>query len=249
MPTFHREQQRLFYREQGTGSPLLILPGNTASSACHDGELAHFGQRYHTAAMDFRGTGRSDRAAVWPSDWFEVAAHDSSALVAHLGGGPAILVGCSGGAIVALLAAILHPERVRAVIVDSTVERFQADAMEQVLAERSRRTADQVAFWSHAHGPDWEEVVDADTDMLRRYARDHPDHFGGRLPQIACPVLLTASLADPLLPDAGAQMVAMASRIRDCRVFLSRQGGHPLMWSRAEQFRGIADLFLHTIDG
>ena len=42
MPNFIHNSQRLFYREQGEGPLLLILPGNTASSACHPEEVAYF---------------------------------------------------------------------------------------------------------------------------------------------------------------------------------------------------------------
>ena len=47
MPYFTHAQQQLFYREAGQGDLLSILHGNTASSAAHARELAHFGQDYH----------------------------------------------------------------------------------------------------------------------------------------------------------------------------------------------------------
>ena len=70
MPYFEHNGHRLFYRASGDGPLLLLLPGNTASSVCHEGELAHFGQRYHAVALDFWGTGQSDRLAQWPVDWW-----------------------------------------------------------------------------------------------------------------------------------------------------------------------------------
>ena len=223
MPHFTHDGHQLFYREQGSGPLLLILPGNTASSASHAGELAYFGQRYRTVSLDFRGTGQSDRLAEWPDDWWEI----------------------SGGAIVALLMAILHPERVRGVIADSTVQRFRKSGLKEAVAERAERTSDQVTFWLQAHGEDWEEVVDADSAMLLRFARKQKgDAFQGRLSEIECPVLLTASLEDPRLPKVGKQIMAMSQQIRNSRAFLTSQGGHPLMWSRPEDFRHVADYFL-----
>lgn len=56
MPFFKNDNLSLFYNETGSGSLLLILPGKTASSACHNGELDHFGKRYHAVSLDFRGT-------------------------------------------------------------------------------------------------------------------------------------------------------------------------------------------------
>jgi pimeloyl-ACP methyl ester carboxylesterase len=68
MPYFVQPDHRLHYRERGSGLVLLLFPGNTASSACHDGELAFFGQFCHTVALDIWGTGRSDRWAPWPDE-------------------------------------------------------------------------------------------------------------------------------------------------------------------------------------
>jgi pimeloyl-ACP methyl ester carboxylesterase len=120
MPYFLHNRQRIFYREQGNGPLMLLLPGNTASSAHHQGDLDYFAGRYHVVAPDFPGTGRSDRMARWPTSWWEDNAHAMAALVDHLGYEGCVAVGASGGAMVALLMAIAHPDVVRAVIADST---------------------------------------------------------------------------------------------------------------------------------
>jgi pimeloyl-ACP methyl ester carboxylesterase len=247
MPFFTHQQRQLFYREQGSGAPLLILPGNTASSACHLGELEHFGRHYHAVALDFPGTGRSDRLAVWPRDWWAEGAAAAVALLEQLGAERCIAVGTSGGAAVALLLAIHYPGRVRAVIADSVVARIPAPALRALLAERAQRTPGQVAFWGQAHGDDWRQVVDADTLMLAGYGLTGLDYFQARLAQIACPVLLTASLTDALLPAVAPQLCAMAQQIRHSQLFLINGGDHPLMWSRAGEFRAVADAFLGLV--
>ena len=146
MPFFHSHQHRLFYREQGSGELLLILPGNTASSALHMGELEYFGRRFHAAALDFLGTGQSERLATWPQDWWQQGARDALALVEHLGAREAIFMGTSGGAVAALWAAILAPQRVRAVIADSTAAGIPAQQLRALLADRAQRTTGQVRF-------------------------------------------------------------------------------------------------------
>jgi len=244
MPFFQHQEYRLYYRSEGRGPLLLILPGNTASSACHEGELAHFGQRYHAVAMDFLGTGQSDRLAHWPTDWFQQGAHAAARLIEHLGQERAIAVGTSGGAIVAHWLAILYPERIGALIADSAVATYPPGFWEAAVAERAQRTPGQASFWASAHGADWEQVVDADSAMLS-HIPSGVDLYGGRLAGTACPVLLTGSLADDMLPhDAGEQLCAMARQIPDCQVFLTNRGGHPMMWSRPEDFRSACELFL-----
>jgi pimeloyl-ACP methyl ester carboxylesterase len=247
MPYFTHYERQLFYREHGSGPLLLILPGNTASSACHLGELAHFGQRYRAVALDFLGAGRSDRVAVWPHDWWDEGAAAAVALLDQLDAQQCIAVGTSGGAAIALLLAIHHPERVRAVVADSVVAHIPAEALRPLLAERAQRTPGQVAFWRQAHGDDWPQVVDADTAMLTGHAATGIDYFQDRLAQIACPALLTASLTDALLPAVASQLCAMARQIPRCCLFMVNGGDHPLMWSRASEFCAVADAFLALV--
>lgn len=247
MPFFKSHDRQLFYREEGTGSLLLVLPGNTAASAHHQGELNYFGQRFHAVSIDFWGTGQSDRIdGPWPLDWWEQGAHDAAALIAHLGQEQAIVMGTSGGAIVGLLMAILHPACVRAVVADSCVEYHTPERLyQEVQIERKRGTPEQAAFWQYAHGDDWQRVIDGDSGLLATFAEHGADWFEGRLRAIRCPVLLTVSPDDSLLPDAVHQQIAMSAQIPDCRLFLNNGGDHPLMWSRPGDFRRICDYFLN----
>lgn len=245
MPHFVHNSRRLFYREQGSGPLLIILPGNTASSACHEEEMAYFSHHYHAVALDFWGTGQSDRVEVWPDNWWETDAYDVSALIKHLGEEHAALMGTSGGGIVALLTAILFPDRVRAVITDSCIEKYPAQMLRDVVTRRQDRTKRQIAFWLFAHGNDWQQVVDADSDRLLRAAEQGGmDWSQGRLKDISCPTLLTGSLRDNMLPDIGQQMCSMAAQIPNSRLFLVNSGDHPMMWSRREDFFHISEYFL-----
>jgi valacyclovir hydrolase len=245
MSCFTWRSHRLHYREAGAGAPLLILPGNTASSACHAGELAHFGQDWHALSLDFLGTGRSDRLASWPGSWWRDGARQAEALLEHVGGEDGVVLGTSGGGIAALWLAILFPERVRAVIADSCVARLPPDTLAAIAHDRARRTPEQVAFWQFAHGDDWAQVVNADTALFAPYQANGLDWFApGDLGRITCPVLLTASLTDSLLPEVAAQTVAMAQQIPNCRLLLVNGGDHPLLWSRPVEARAAIDAFL-----
>jgi len=244
MPFFDSHQHRLFYREQGSGELLLILPGNTASSALHKAELEYFGRRFHAAALDFLGTGQSERLATWPKDWWQQGARDALALAEHLGAREAIFMGTSGGAVAALWAAILAPQRVRAVIADSTAAGIPAQQLRVLLADRAQRTTGQVNFWKDAHGEDWEQVVEADTQLFRAFGEQGCEWFGARLTEIRCPVLFTASLSDSLLPQIGSDVASMAAQVPQSQAYLYHDGGHPLMWSAPDRFRAAADLFL-----
>ena len=249
MPTVLLNGSSLYYRESGRlDAPLLvILPGNTASSACHDGELAHFGKRFHVVALDLPGTGRSDRMPEWPANWWAFGATAAAALIERLGAGPAVLVGCSGGAVVALLLAAARPELVRAVVADSGVGRLAPAALRREVANRARRTPEQVRFWRHANGEDWASVVDADSTFLLGLAARGGDAIGDRLSLVRCPVLLTGSTRDDLVPDLPTRLLWAVGDLADARAHVVGAGGHPLMWSRPTEFRAAADSFLEGV--
>ena len=143
MPSFTWRGHRLHYRESGeAGAPLLVvLPGSTASSASHAGELDHFARTHHVAALDFLGTGGSDRIAPWPLDWWESGAEQAAALAAHLGAGRYALMGCSGGGTTALLAAAGHPDEVAAVVADSCPEKLEPADLRRIVGGRIGRPA------------------------------------------------------------------------------------------------------------
>lgn len=244
---FIHEGVRLAYRIEGDGPLLLILPGNTASSALHTGELAHFGARFRAVAPDLRGAGQSERLARWPDDWYQRCAHDMAALVNHLQERECIAMGTSGGAIVALWLAILHPTIVRGVVADSTVAAHPPAWLHALLAARTARSPGQVAFWQAAHGDDWPQVVEQDTAMLQSVADRGGRFFDDQLSSIRCPVLITASLGDTLLPTVAASQLDLLAQIPDSRLFLAKAGDHPLLWSNAMEFRRAADAFLHDL--
>lgn len=248
MPYFTHEGHRLHYREQGSGRPLLILPGDTSSAAHHSGELAHFEDHYHSVSLDFRGTGRSDRIETWPADWWEICVEDTAALVRHLGEGPAILVGQSAGAAISLMLAIRHPDLVRAVISDSQVEYLPDWWLREMVARRRVPSPSAKLFWQVAHGEDWPQVVaEDDAAMLARADAGGIDWFHGRLAEIKCPVLLMGSLADDLMPNLPAQIITVARQIPECSVYFCATGAHALMWTRPEHFRRAADCFLAAL--
>jgi pimeloyl-ACP methyl ester carboxylesterase len=249
MSNFIWNNHTIFYRDKGQGPLLVILPGNTASSAAHQPELDRFASDFHTAGIDFLGTGQSQRISPWPVDWWLQGAFQVEALIDHLGHREAILLGTSGGGIVALLAAIHFPAKIKAVIADSCVQRFTSGmARHSVVEERALESEEQVQFWSAMHGDDWRRVVAEDTDMIVRFAQEREDCFEGKLPSIVCPSLLTFSKKDSHLPGVMDQALAMAIQIPDCSLYIDRNGEHPLMWTEPDGFWGQVEHFLQRLD-
>lgn len=107
-------QQPLFFREAGEGPGVICLHANASTSGQWRGLMEELAPRFRVLAPDACGAGQGP---AWP------AGHSLRTEVALLepvfarAGRPCCLVGHSYGGAVALLAAVLHPERVRAVAV------------------------------------------------------------------------------------------------------------------------------------
>jgi pimeloyl-ACP methyl ester carboxylesterase len=170
-----------------------------------------------------------------------------AALIDHLDEGPAVLVGTSGGAVVALHTAIQMPARVRAVVADSCVARQPPEMLEAEVAKRAQAGRELAGFWAYAHGEDWQAVIDADNALMQRHAARDGRWFGEELSEVRCPVLFSGSMQDATLHEGAAQMLEMARVIPESEVSLVNGGDHPLMWTRPQAFRGLATSFLDRL--
>jgi valacyclovir hydrolase len=232
------------YQEAGAGELLFILPGNTASGAHHASELEFFGRYFHTVTMDFWGTGLSDRLEVWPLDWWQQAARDTLAAAACFGVEKFRVMGTSGGAVVALWAAILEPGRVERVVADSVIERISRDTAREIIDGRDLENPMQQQFWQAGHGDDWRKVVASDSDLIRRFAESGGDVFEEQLSTVQSPVLLVGSREDDHTPDMAGQLERLQRQIPSSNLLLLETGAHPTMWTRPEAFRKAALEFL-----
>lgn len=247
MPYFTHDGLRLHYRASGSGPLAVLLPGNTASSAHYVNELTRLQGRCHAVSLDLRGTGQSDRLDAFGADWQTLSAGDTAALVDHLGAEQAVLIGTSGGAMIALLCAAHYPDRVSAVIADSFVPRWPPELLNARADERRAVDEGAAGFWIYGHGEDWRQVVDADTRWMEQQAAAGGLDLTAVLEQVRCPVLLTGSLTDSLLPDGAAQLLAAVQTLPHGELYLCGQGDHPLIWTAPDYFWPVSEAFLARV--
>ncbi|MFJ3793219.1 alpha/beta fold hydrolase [Kitasatospora sp. NPDC090091] len=114
MPYATVQGTELFYRDHGTGRPLLLVHGWATSSRVWEAQFADLATDHRVIALDCRGCGRSDR----PDDGHTMAGNvaDLLGLVEALDLPSPVLVGSSIGATFALAAAAAAPERVGGVV-------------------------------------------------------------------------------------------------------------------------------------
>lgn len=103
----------LFHREAGVGPGVVCIHSNASTSGQWRGLIDLLAPRFHVLAPDSYGSGKSPE---WPSAEV-IGLRDEVALIEPVltrAGSPLALVGHSYGAAVALIAALTHPGRIRA---------------------------------------------------------------------------------------------------------------------------------------
>jgi pimeloyl-ACP methyl ester carboxylesterase len=171
----------LYYEEEGKGVPILLIPpaGSTSSTwGSATQELARIG---HVIAYDRRGYARSGGDPVR-----SISTHtaDAAAVLEYLATQPAVVVGTSAGAAIAIDLAVRRPDLVRSVVAHEFPWRFtrhlptasQVAALASIgsFALRGREADAAEALLRSAYsyrdgGSAWDDFPEA----WRRVARDN----------------------------------------------------------------------------
>ncbi|HEX6679950.1 MAG TPA: alpha/beta hydrolase [Gaiellaceae bacterium] len=171
----------LYYEVAGEGIPILLIPpsGATASTwGAVIGELAQIGR---VISYDRRGYARSGGEPVRS---ISIHTADAAALLEHLRTAPAVVVGTSAGAAIAVDLAVRRPDLVRVVIAHEFPWRFarhlppvsQSAALAKIgsLALRGRHgDAAEVLLRTTYTYPDGRSAWDAFPEEWRRVAREN----------------------------------------------------------------------------
>src|SRR4029434_3695896 len=109
MPTACVNGIELYFEEQGSGEPVLLIPASWwPHNTWKVGVVPVLSQRYRTIIFDCRGTGRSSK----PSDGYSVKqfAEDALRVLTHLGMKPCHVVGFALGSLIVQAMAIERPD-------------------------------------------------------------------------------------------------------------------------------------------
>src|SRR5215216_3856606 len=111
---FDTGELRLNYIEEGSGAPMVLLHGLTSQKLGWHSALPELTKHWHVYVPDLRGHGKTGHA---PDEQYHNAdyARDVIAFLKHIGE-PAVLMGHSLGAMVAIVTAAQYPEGVRAIV-------------------------------------------------------------------------------------------------------------------------------------
>lgn len=256
----------------GTGPPLLLLHGFTGSTETWAPFFPVWGKRSTLVAVDLLGHGASDCPPDPARYRVERCVADLIALVDQLGLGRVDLLGYSLGGRVALHLAVAAPERLGALVLESSspglvspserAERIRSDGGLAGLLEREGIAA----FVDH-----WEQLplfasqrrLPASVREALRHQRCQSNPVGlanslrglgvgmmepllDRLGEVRAPTLLVVGALDDKYRALGQ---AMASRLPAARLVVVADAGHAVHLEQAAAFARLVSDFLVSRQG
>lgn len=251
---------RAHVEEFGSGPPLVLVHGLGGTGAeIWKRQIADLATEFRVIVYDLRGSGRSQ---VTPGPYsIDLLTEDLRALVEVLNLGRVAIVGHSMGGSIALSYAARYPGDVSALVGVGAPAELPVEAREGLAARAEAVEADgmsEVAVTVATNGvsPTFREQKPAEFQQLvamlagndpRGYAaqcRALVDlDLGGRLGEVAAPVLLVSGDRDGVSPPAAT--AANAALVPGGRYTLVEDCGHILTWEKPAALMRAALPFLH----
>ncbi|MDA1003193.1 MAG: alpha/beta fold hydrolase [Chloroflexi bacterium] len=247
MPHVEVNGIRLYFEEDGTGPPLLLIAGLGANRLSWATVVPALRDQYRCITFDNRGVGKSD---VPPGPYeMDTLGDDAAALIDHLGVGPVDCVGWSMGGSVLQSLMINHPQHVKRGVLLSTLPSYSPLQHKwlDALTFMRKHELDPVAL--AVIGMPWGTTARSLYDHDKRYelaklVTQMPDpttyegfHAQGeairnydsrpRLGDVRTPTLVLVGAEDVLTPPS--QAVEMASRIPGAQLKVLPRGSHGMV--------------------
>ena len=248
MPHTENEGARLYWTEQGSGPPVLLIMGLSFTHEMWFRVVPALRERYRTILFDNRGMGRSD----CPRGPYSIRqlARDAAAVMDAAGVESAHIVGASMGGMIAQELALRQPSRVRSLVLGCT-------SYSGMFARWPHFRRGPRINWSRATRLERERslrsLLYADATPLDRIEEDIEircgcswsykgfwNQFAGilawnaywRLPRIKIPVMVIHGEEDHLVPPENGKVIAR--RIPGARWELLPNAGHVLVTDQPE---------------
>jgi pimeloyl-ACP methyl ester carboxylesterase len=237
----------LFYLDEGSGDPLVLVHGAVSSGRCFDSHIhALRGAGFRVVVPDLRGMGRSSRiTSMRPTAWTA----DLLELIDNLGLERVHLCGTSLGARIALRFTIDHPGRVASLAADAPViadsQRGTAAVTDLFRDSLPSDFAKQIEYWN---GPDWPLVVE--NFLVLRSLPGLQDHYDltNDLGRVRCPTLITrGDLDDDIHPLA--HSFCVHAGVESSRLWIAPATGFSAMRFRVDDFLRHYTAFIASLPG
>ena len=231
MPKLNRNGVELYYEVHGSGPPVLLTHGYSASAHMWEGQVKPFSEKYKLITWDMRGHGRTD----YPDDQSAYSeaetVADMAAILDAVGVRKAVIGGLSLGGYMSLAFHLVHPERTEALLIIDTGPGYKSDeprAGWNATAIRRAENFDKNGLpAAGAGGAETRAAPHRDATGLARAARgmltQHDARVISSLPNIQVPSLVLVGANDtPFLAASD----YMAAKIPGAKKVVLPDAGH-----------------------
>jgi pimeloyl-ACP methyl ester carboxylesterase len=246
----------LYFREAGSGPPLLLVHGLMVTGDMFEPVLGAFASKHRVLVPDLRGHGRS-RHLTPPYTARQLAA-DLSRLLDHLGIESAAVLGYSQGGAIAQEFALAYPARCNRLVLGCTyaynmesrsewIEGHLMPWLVYVIGPRAFAKLG-VALGAKELGKEraqWLVNLMADQDrrlMFQAWKETMAFDSRQRLGDIACPTLIIAGSDDQAVPIHHARQLNKG--IPNSTLIVIEGARHSLIWTHSDEFVRITQEFL-----
>lgn len=218
--------QRLYYEDSGgDGPPVIFSHGFLMDHEMFAPQVEELVPEFRVVTWDERGFGQTDFDGK-PFTYWD-SARDCLGLLEHLGIERAVLAGMSQGGFLSMRAALLEPQRVRALVLIDTQPGSEdpekipvygamleawategpTDTLAEVVANIIIADPDHNPYWIAKWQREWpqERIVEPGRCLLGR-----EDDVLARLGEITCPALVIHGRQDSAIPVEKAEQMAAA---------------------------------------
>ncbi len=240
----------LHYYDMGSGKPIVFVHGNGSSLKMYESEIKFYATRNRVISFDLPGHGKSpDEKVVGNLSYWEYCGQVLGKALKKLNISDFTIIGINGGAIVALYLAD-NNQAVKGVFADSfegntiTVNRAN-DIIRQ--REHLRRFLFFRFFYRYIYGNYWRRLLDNDSERIINFAQHGGTFFVDPI-HVFCPVFLTCSAKDQIIPDIVQKMNNLAKLIPNSRVVVFEGGKHPSCLSNKRSYRTMVNEFIYDCE-
>ncbi|MEM9408267.1 MAG: alpha/beta fold hydrolase [Acidobacteriota bacterium] len=248
MSTLDRGAVRLHYERGGSGLPVLLTHGFSATGDMWNPQREPLEAEYQLTTWDLRGHGRTECPFDQRLYTHAQAVADMAALLDEAGAEQAVVGGLSLGGFLSLAFYAAHPERVRALILCDTGPGYRKDEARGAWNDTAHRWADDFeergleALRGRSREMQEAASLHGSAQGLALAARGLLAQFDSTvidvLPEIAVPTLIVVGSEDkPYL----APCEYMASKIPNARHEVVADAGHSVNLDQPEV---VNELFL-----
>jgi pimeloyl-ACP methyl ester carboxylesterase len=255
MPSIELPGVHLWYNDTGgTGTPVIFLHAASGTSDSWVYQLPAFtAAGYRCITYDRRGWGRSRPLPTGEQPGY--GSDDLHGLVEHLGLARLHMVATAAGGIGGLDYALLHPERVRSLVVANSIGGVQDPAYLEVQHRLRPPEIQALPVELRELGPSYRAINPEGTSRwlaIERASRPEGSHGPGqplrqpmtlaRLETMRIPVLVLVGDADLISPPA--LMRLLAAPIPQCQLVTVPEAGHAAFWEQPELWNRLVLEFI-----